>query len=86
MASRRKASGMTTAATKVSFGERRHELCRFGRLTEAYEIEGGKETAGTAPLCTFPTPDQCPPAMTRAWSGLIDVERDCALCFAFKEI
>lgn len=74
-----------TAAT-VSFGERRHELCRFGRLTEVFAIEGDKETAGSGPLCTFDPPGPVPPALTRVWGGLIDVERDCAVCWCFAEV
>ena len=74
-----------TAAT-VSFGERRHELCRFGRLTEVFAIDGDKETAGSGPLCTFDPPGPVPPALDRVWHGLIDVERDCAVCWCFAEV
>lgn len=77
---------MTAArATPLSFGERRHELCRFGRLTEAFVIEGDKETPTLAPLCTWDPPGPTPPALQRVWGGLIEVERDCAVCWCFQE-
>lgn len=70
-----------------SFGEVRRERCKFGRLTEAFHIdEHGKETPFAAPLCTFSAPDPCPPAMKRAWGGLIEFDRDCAVCFAYAEV
>lgn len=70
----------------VSFGERRHELCRFGRLTEAFVIDGAKETPTSAPLCTFEPSGHVPPALKRAWGGLIEFDRDCAVCWCFAEI
>ena len=70
----------------VSFGEVRHERCKFGRLTEAYLINPNGETPSSAPLCTFTPPDPVPPGLTRAWGGIIDVERDCAKCWCFAEV
>lgn len=71
---------------EVSFGERRHELCRFGRLTEAWTIDGAKETPTSAPICTFAPAGPVPPALARAWGGLIEFDRDCAVCWCFAEI
>lgn len=74
------------SAEPVSFGERRHELCRFGRLTEAYAIQGDKQIPMSSPLCTFQPPEPTPPALQRAWGGLIEVDRDCAVCWCFTEV
>ena len=72
--------------SEPSFGERRHELCRFGRLTEAFTIQGNETTPGSATFCTFQPQAPVPPALTRAWGGLVDVDRDCAVCWCFAEI
>jgi hypothetical protein len=68
-------------------GERRHELCRFGRLTEAYAVETyGRETPTTMPLCTWEPEGAIPPAMKRAWGGAVEYERDCAVCRVFSGV
>lgn len=68
-------------------GEIRHEQCRFGSLTEAYHIdEQDRETPMAEPLCNFIPPGPLPPALTRAWGGMIEVERDCAQCLCFQRV
>ncbi|AFU86513.1 hypothetical protein D869_gp031 [Caulobacter phage CcrRogue] len=72
----------------LAVGERRHETCRFGRLTEQWEVDPrtGKETPGTAPLCTWEPEGDVPPAHKRVWGGIIELDRDCAVCFAYREL
>ena len=68
-------------------GELRHEQCRYGSLTEAYHIdERGRETPFSSPLCNFQPAGPVPPALNRAWGGLIDVNRDCAVCQCFAKV
>lgn len=69
-------------------GEDRHSRCRYGLLTEAWRGDGTEENwvPGSAPICTFPTPEPCPPAMKRQWGGLIELDRDCAVCPAFADV
>ena len=72
---------------QVHPGELRHERCRYGTLTEAYHIAAsGKETPMVTPLCTFKPPGPVPPALDRAWGGLIDTSRDCSACPCFSEV
>ena len=68
-------------------GERRHETCRHGRLTEAWCVEMvGKKTPTVIPLCGWRVPEPCPPAVKRAWGGnAIDTE-DCAACQAYDPL
>lgn len=79
-------------------GERRHETCRYGRLTETWTVEGGsvhppsvrealdRGTPGLAPLCSFEPKGPVPPALLRAWGGLVDFAQDCAMCDAYEEV
>lgn len=72
------------------YGERKHETCRFGIFAqEAYRVpfltdEGGEPFA--MPLCAWRPPEPHPPAVTRAWGGAIEFERDCAVCLAHQTI
>ena len=66
-------------------GERRHETCRFGTLTEAWStFESGALTATVVPLCSWELPDEAPPAARRAWGGRVEPHRDCAVCPAWS--
>lgn len=65
-------------------GERRHETCRFGTLTEAYQY--GTDLKTHFPLCTWKPSTPAPPAMSRAWGGMIDLARDCAVCQAHEPV
>lgn len=80
-------------------GEDRHMRCRYGQLTGAIAIdveefrrdqEAGRplkwEEGGTLPLCYWKPPEPCPPALKRAWGGLVEFERDCAVCQCFEEL
>lgn len=64
-----------------NLGERRHETCRFGMLTQAFivPVEGGRHTPTVIPLCTW-RPEPCPPALTRQWGGAVELDQDCAVC------
>ncbi|AFU87547.1 hypothetical protein CcrKarma_gp030 [Caulobacter virus Karma] len=75
-------------AELMAVGERKHETCRYGRLTEMWttNLVTNKETAGVAPLCTFDPPGDLPPALKRVWGGIIDLDRDCAVCLAHREV
>lgn len=65
-------------------GERRHETCRFGRLTEAWSsFESGHLSATVVPLCLWEMPEPAPPAAVRGWGGRVEPERDCAACPAW---
>ena len=70
-------------------GEARHAKCRYGLLTEAWQIPvGSTDLEGTPtvlPICTFPLQEPCPPALKRQWGGSIDL-KDCAVCAAFQEV
>lgn len=70
--------------TPNQYGERKHETCTYGTLSEAWFCEAGSEAATLVPLCTFKVPDPSPPALTRAWGGLVDFDRDCAVCLAHR--
>lgn len=73
----------------ADYGERKHETCRFGRLTEAYSgpaLDMKAMKPGVAPLCTWALPEPCPPGLRRQWGGLVDFERDCAVCLAHKAV
>jgi hypothetical protein len=74
-----------TASVK---GESRHERCRYGLLTQAWRIDPATmaEEPAVLPICTFPVPEPCPPALKRQWGGSIDLDRDCAVCPAFQEL
>lgn len=80
-------------------GEDRHMRCRYGDLTGAISVsvdalqrahDDGREVpfeaAGTLPLCRWRPPEASPPALSRAWGGLVEFERDCAVCKAFSEL
>jgi hypothetical protein len=69
-------------------GEARHEICRFGTLTEAFRIDAtsGRQTPTVIPLCLWRLPDDCPPAVKRMWGGAIEFDRDCAVCRAFDPL
>lgn len=73
---------------KSPIGESRHERCRYGLLTEAWRGDGAPTDwePTVLPICAFPLPEPCPPALKRQWGGSIDVDRDCAVCPAFKEV
>ncbi|AXQ68231.1 hypothetical protein HOT99_gp027 [Caulobacter phage CcrBL10] len=75
-------------ADLIAVGERRHETCRFGRLTEVWEVDPrtGKEKAGVGPLCTWEPAGDVPPGLKRVWGGLIELDRDCAVCLAHREV
>jgi hypothetical protein len=60
-----------------TFGERKHETCRFGDLTESW-VNGVEPTV--APLCRWEPPCAIPPGMSRVWGGLVEFYRDCAMC------
>jgi hypothetical protein len=74
--------------TLIQRGERRHEQCRYGRLTEAFHIDHatGRETPTCLPLCTFKPAGPIPPALEREWGGLVDFDRDCAVCDAYEAL
>lgn len=67
-------------------GEERHETCRFGRLTEAWLVEHGAETALSIPVCDWEPAKPHPPAIRRAWGGDVQYARDCAICDAHREV
>lgn len=69
-------------------GEDRHARCLHGYLTEAWSGNGEVDDwkPGVLPICAFPVPDPCPPAMKRQWGGSIELDRDCAICTAFQEV
>jgi hypothetical protein len=67
-------------------GEERHERCRYGTLTKAFHMTmSGEETPTVLPLCTF-RPKPAPPAVRRAWGGLVDFDRDCAVCECYAPL
>jgi hypothetical protein len=71
------------------FGERRHEKCRYGRLTEAYvgDVGGGPMKPEAAPLCGYMPDEPLPPILRRSWGGgLVDFATDCALCERYTEL
>lgn len=73
----------------MSEGERRHEACRYGRLTTAWRSEYANGELGeptVIPLCMWKPQSPHPPAIDRAWGGDVDFERDCALCGAFSPL
>lgn len=78
------------AETLFQRGERRHEECRFGRLTSGYEgpsLEPGDMKPVILPICMWQVQKPCPPAVDRAWGGnLIEYDRDCAVCDAFQKL
>jgi len=74
-------------------GEERHERCRHGDLTPGWEQEldgfrgfKGPEKPIVVPLCRWSLPEPHPPAVGRAWGGLIDFDRDCAVCKAYDPL
>ncbi len=69
-------------------GEERHERCRHGTLTPSWQVDmGGRESPGGAlPLCLWRAPDPHPPAVDRAWGGLVEFDRDCAVCKAYDPL
>lgn len=72
----------------MSPGERRHETCRHGSLTPAWTVSmSGRETPTLLPLCGWANeqPD-APPAMRRAWGGLVEFDRDCAVCQSHEPV
>jgi hypothetical protein len=67
-------------------GEDRHARCIHGDLTEAWGVtDTGVETPFVSPLCRYPT-DTLPPAAARAWGGLVEFDRDCAVCPCYTEL
>lgn len=68
-------------------GERRHETCRYGALTEAWDVDGitGREIATLTHLCHW-EPPACPPALARMWGGLVEPARDCAVCPVYEAL
>lgn len=74
--------------TPAHYGERKHETCRFGRLTEAWRGDGDPErmVPTVLPLCTWKAPEPRPPAVDRAWGGLVEFDRDCAVCLAHRGV
>jgi hypothetical protein len=72
--------------TGAQYGERKHETCAYGRLSEAWFCEAGVEAATVVPLCSFPLPEPSPPALVRAWGGRVEFDRDCATCIAHKPV
>jgi len=69
--------------TGAQYGERKHESCMYGTLTPAW-LNG--DAATLLPLCSWPLPDPAPPAVSRAWGGLVEYDRDCATCIAHKPV
>lgn len=69
-------------------GEDRHARCRFGVLAPAWRGDGAPDDwePTVKPICNFPVPEPCPPALKRQWGGSIELARDCALCPAFAEV
>lgn len=73
--------------TPVSYGERKHETCRFGTLTEAWVGRDPERMVPTVmPLCLWRVPEPAPPALTRSWGGAVEFDRDCAVCLAHREV
>ena len=70
----------------IERGERRHEQCRFGTLTPAWQYDLHRETPTVLPLCTFTPSQDVPPALTRAWGGAVEYDRDCAVCDAYSPL
>lgn len=62
----------------AELGERRHEQCAFGMLMAS--------VPRCAPGCIYKPDAPLPPGIMRAWSGLVDVERDCAVCPVFRPL
>lgn len=76
---------MTDAAT--TFGEARHETCRFGTLNPAWVYGGVSEpTPSLIPICSWKPCGPHPPALSRAWGGAVEFDRDCAVCNAHKPV
>jgi hypothetical protein len=69
--------------TGAQYGERKHESCMYGTLTPAW-LNGDADTL--LPLCNWQLPDPSPPAVSRAWGGLVEYDRDCATCIAHKPV
>ena len=77
-------------------GEEKHERCRFGMMTPAFRIDGfmpdygwavrPRETPTVMPLCLWKLPADAPPAVSRAWGGAVEFERDCAVCRAYSPL
>lgn len=65
------------------YGERKHESCTFGSLTPAW-LNGDDPTI--LPLCGWSIPEPAAPAAVRGWGGLVDYDRDCAVCMAHKPV
>jgi hypothetical protein len=62
-------------------GESRHAACRHGYLNEqAWTVIGDAEEPVVLPMCSWKPVGAVPPPVWRSWGGLVDVERDCAVC------
>lgn len=74
------------------YGERKHETCKFGTLNPAFIVqppvddEPPKERPTLAPICNWQPPEPHPPGIRRAWGGLVEFERDCAVCSAHQPV
>lgn len=85
---------MTDMYDAEAEGERRHEQCRFGDLTASVEVNAADLAAGredyrpgpALPLCRWKSDRPMPPAIDRAWGGLVEFERDCAVCGCFRPL
>ncbi len=71
----------------AQLGEDRHSTCAYGTLTPAFidPASGGPETPTVLPLCLW-SPEAAPPAVLRAWGGAVELDRDCAVCPAFRAL
>lgn len=71
-------------------GEERHERCRYGELTKAWEHHhdwrGPREKPTVIPLCAWQVPEPCPPAVKRAWGGNAIETKDCEGCPAYDPL
>lgn len=71
----------------AQLGEDRHSTCAFGTLTPAFIVPaGGRETPTVLPLCLWKPEAASPPAVLRAWGGAVELDRDCAVCPAFRAL
>ena len=65
--------------------EARHLSCMYGILTEAERsTRWGTYTKELLPLCLWKPTEPTPPAALRSWGGLVEYDRDCAGCSAWR--
>lgn len=65
--------------------EDRHLTCMYGVLTPAEQsTRWGTMTKTLLPLCKWEPTEPTPPAARREWGGLVDFNRDCAVCPAWR--